>query len=583
MACVESGGGAERFDLSDSEDVGGVETRAAGEAALLGVESNASGEIASVFSLPWHALPAEAVKAARAATGGTGEAEVLEAFELLDSDSSCGDASAMGEVTSLYTMPWDALPEAALEATRAAAQGEMALRGGGGRANSIAEDLLKAVQSARQSKVRCIKASVQRDNFHSVGAGGVLVPTAIIQEDAGSLLKHEFERTMRLAIQADPGEDGPGLILFRADARENIEGSRWLLVVWLPAHCSLASRAVTMRSRGLLTTAVSQPYFLQETFVDTAEDLRWDLVQQSHTKGPLGRRADLALLDPTTGGGGSKMTLKELLKKADDLGLSLPVDDEEDKDTALEELCTIYRDQKGFIGAAEFRRLKRDARTAVKPYPIPPVQAPLAQSESLAKNLHALARQEESCIRLVLAGGATNAISPLVLESVAVRDVHGVVRLAEEAATLRVCSYFLLMHRGCLFFVFWCPESAGGKSSLRLREDACYAVMKASVLRVVLQGFPDPPRGVLQVDAHEAQAILDAAGAVGAGSRSASFGSLMNRDGPSDVAPNVPCIMEIPERLYPPWLGGSKASTIGFVGGGGGAAVRQGALNGGRL
>merc|ERR1712187_443735 len=69
--------------------------------------------------------------------------------------------------------------------------------------------------------------------------------------------------------------------------------------------------------------------------------------------------------------------------------------------------------------------------------------------------------------------------------------------------------FFVMYNRDDLLFIHWCPENT--KDSVRVMEDARYAVLKSVVLSHILKAIPQPSPRVIQVDAREPQDIADGA------------------------------------------------------------------------
>ena len=68
--------------------------------------------------------------------------------------------------------------------------------------------------------------------------------------------------------------------------------------------------------------------------------------------------------------------------------------------------------------------------------------------------------------------------------------------------------YFALYTQDDLVFVHWCPDRMSRDPFTRMRDDSRYAVLKSSVLSLVMEAF-DPQVRVLQVDAREPQELAD--------------------------------------------------------------------------
>ncbi|CAE8725682.1 unnamed protein product, partial [Polarella glacialis] len=395
--------------------------------------------------------------------------------------------------------------------------------------------LSAGVRSARASAVRCLKAMV-------VGGDGArtLALACSLQEEPGAALEAEWERCVKNLIDSEK----PCLLLLRTDEHENIDGSRWLLVAWLPQSASEAERALYMRSRSLLADLVPQPYFLRELLASDKRGLSWSAAcaAMAQTVGALRARSG-----------------------------------EED------------------IVGEQVLRLQRQTCSGGH------IEGPVTQSQSLAAFLGRLVKREDSCLRLVLStqramgassgfapgeGGATGSqrapplLEAKVVESRTPRELAKA-GLPSGACFFALCSRNPESSRDDLIFVHWCPDRVVGKdSSTRSFEDTRYAVLKGMVLQIVLAAFPHRPR-VLQVDAREPEDItagtnraVEAADGTAPGIPAGAVGASEDRrptkgytDWPADwpeasTAVAMPASLALPRRPVPHWRGGSKAHSI---------------------
>lgn len=228
----------------------------------------------------------------------------------------------------------------------------------------------------------------------------------------------------------------------------------------------------------------------------------------------------------------------------------------------------------------------------------------MALSPLVSNAVQRLARHEDPCIRLQLIGsknpikwstdmGSKSGPNLLTLDGKA-HDCRGPAYLAKSALPSSAC-FFATCHKKDLFFVLWCPETAMKKDTVRVLEEARYAVMKSIVLGCILRAFSQPPTRVVQINAREAQDIHEAVQKA-LGEEPASRSSVessrqvrfsegqsgqreggaerpwpspgANADWPSDwpsaaFPAAMPSTLSLPQRPVPPWRGGSKNHTIG--------------------
>lgn len=341
-------------------------------------------------------------------------------------------------------------------------------------AENVDSQLRTTIRSARRSGVRCIKTIVVG---HSGGAGGegrwaagghTLALATTVQEEHGASLGAEFER----CVAAIADDAAPSMLLFRVDERENVDGSRWLLVTWVPSASPLAERSTCVRSRYLLLGLVPQPYYLSELMADERSGLTW----------AAARAANAVLLRET--------------------GLSTP------------ELVSAKE-------PVSFRCLSVS---------LPTMQRSLEHDESLAALLTRFANKEEPSLMLRIRaprararvetdfdGGAPDAegAAPPRAESEHITligkacqwrtpsQIVGSTKLPSSAC------YMAMMVREDLLFVLWCPEEAAEQKK-RLGDARC-ALLKTEVLEVLMSAFGEKRPRVLQVHARDKKDITDGA------------------------------------------------------------------------
>lgn len=405
-------------------------------------------------------------------------------------------------------------------------------------AELVDPQLRASVRGARSNAVRCLKAIIVGQ---SVGVGNppsdlttpalgsdghgevTLALGSLLHEDLALSMEEEFERCVEQLIE----DDKPCLLLFRADGRENIEGSRWLLVAWMPKKAPDADRAAYMRSRGLLSDLVSQPYFLREYFAHRRLELKWRLVcsaVEDREKAPPGS-------SPPVGLGCHECTLPD---GPIALGASLVVLLQ--RFMRKEDLCLRLN----LIGS----------KTPVK-----------------------WAAQQP---------GSRGGPDLLILDA-KTHDCKNVLNLAKSGLPSSVC-FFVTFSKDDLVFVHWCPDMNLRKDAARAMEEARYAVLKRVVLQTVLKACTNPPERVIQIDAREQLDIHE--GVIGRAVDSTSSplplrGSPrpadLERSWPSPGSPAdwpwdwpaaasgtvMPSSLVFPERHVPHWRGGSKMHTIG--------------------
>lgn len=335
-------------------------------------------------------------------------------------------------------------------------------------------------------------------------------------------LEKEFQRCVAEAVPKQP----PCLLLFRTDQRENVEGCRWLMVVWLPSTAPEAECAMCVHSRGLLAKLVPQPYFLRELFACGPHQLTWRAACEANAescKEAAGRRAPHARLH-----------------------------------------CA----PPGSTAAAV-------------------ISGPVTQAPTLQGLLERLVRREDHCIRLVLMASARvtagGLVAPPTLEA-KVCESRSPAHLAKAGLPAGAC-YFVMYSKDDLAFIHWCPESMSSKDTTRIHDDARYAILKAAVLSIVAGAFPSPQPRVLQVNAREPQDIVDGINRATAPEASTAPALPLRLSGrsqegerswpaPGAVADwpdhwpsaassgTAPVSLVLPQRPVPPWRGGARTGTI---------------------
>eukprot|EP00930_Biecheleria_cincta_P036199 TRINITY_DN24836_c0_g1_i1.p1 TRINITY_DN24836_c0_g1~~TRINITY_DN24836_c0_g1_i1.p1 ORF type:complete len:426 (+),score=66.58 TRINITY_DN24836_c0_g1_i1:57-1334(+) len=399
-------------------------------------------------------------------------------------------------------------------------------------AELVETSLRTAVQTARARYIRCLKAAVATgaEASGSDPAPRSLVLAGSVAEEGGALLEKEFLKSVQELI-----EDGkPCLLLFRADTCENIDGSRWVLLTWLPPSVSETERSIYIRSRSLLSDLVAQQYFLSEHFVSKRSQLAWTSISAAQSSSS---------------------------SKRDD----------------KMELSKAQRPPSGECS----------------------VEAPLRHSSALQGLLQRLANREDSCLRLLinmrdlssLDSKETTMIVPLL--EAKVLECRSPAQLAKGDLP-SAAAFFALCSREDLLFIHWCPDRVMTRDTVgRMREDARYAVLKASVLKTVLAAFPAPGPRLLQVDARDPQELVDNANkaADAAALAEAAGQGLMpgaisgySAEGASPEAPwpakgapadwpldwpaeatrhvRMPASLSLPARPVPWWRGGSKTTSF---------------------
>jgi len=213
--------------------------------------------------------------------------------------------------------------------------------------------------------------------------------------------------------------------------------------------------------------------------------------------------------------------------------------------------------------------------------------------------LQRLANKEDSCLKLVVIRTARQQAPQLEAK---VMDCRSPSQLAKADLPSTSC-FFALVTRDDLVFVHWCPDRLSRDPHTRMRDDSRYAVLKPTVLRLVLAAFPAPPR-VLQVDAREPQELADNANKAderaeadaadskvlvpqGTGGYPPADGcepkwpARSKADWPFDwpkeviTAVAMPAALQLPMRPVPHWRGGSKNHSISSSAPSIGSAVRK--------
>mmetsp|Transcript_3275 Transcript_3275/g.5946 ORF Transcript_3275/g.5946 Transcript_3275/m.5946 type:complete len:415 (-) Transcript_3275:53-1297(-) len=387
-------------------------------------------------------------------------------------------------------------------------------------AELVDAQLRSGVRAARPGGHRCFKALIVGGTKGGEALGDAdgrsgqrtLALANAMAEVAGASLDSEFSRCVTALVD----DTSPSLFLFRTDTCENVDGSRWLLVAWLPDRAPEAERAVYVRSRSLLARLVPQPYFLREFLAEKREDLSWNIARVGND---VGEDVWSAALDDIIGGciSGS--------------GLSTPM-----------------------------------------------LKAPLQHRKTLAGLLQRLANREDPCLQMLLSSSGSRVYSgragaAITLEAQA-NDSRSPTQLAQARLPGKAC-YFVMPMRDHVLFFLWCPDTSGvPKDHLRIAEDTRYAVLKTSVIRLIVEAFPDPKPYVAQVEAREQADIVEGAAKAAEKAKRAAIGTAdlpyMNELNPErrhNPAQAVPSTMSIESRPFPPWRGGSKSHTISSGGG----------------
>eukprot|EP00927_Polykrikos_kofoidii_P078154 TRINITY_DN75010_c0_g1_i1.p1 TRINITY_DN75010_c0_g1~~TRINITY_DN75010_c0_g1_i1.p1 ORF type:complete len:457 (+),score=60.66 TRINITY_DN75010_c0_g1_i1:149-1519(+) len=422
-------------------------------------------------------------------------------------------------------------------------------------ADIVDVQLRTGVRSALQKGIRCLKVSVVNESAaHSTENAGdsqvgdkttsdaisdddlrVLALQVALKEEPGQPLDKEFMRCV--TKQVEPKK--PVLFLFRTDENENLDGSRWLLVSWLPTDAPELQRALHVRSRGLLARLVPQPYFLTELFARDHRQLTWSNVRE--TCGVM------------FGGGVGKVT-KELAGTAHQMS-----------------------------SAQTTQMVPETYRPEIVPgnKAIAPKKSPTKLFEKSAEVLRRFARGEVFCVRVVLSREDTS--NKIMSLDVQVSEAKTAWMLAQAGLPNHDC-YFAMHLTGNLLFVLWCPD-APQKDLHRVSEDIRHAAMKASVAEVVFGALPEPRPRLIQIDARDPGDIVDGAsgqpiGTTRGSSRSGALarpvaeadlstvvtGNTFGLHGPAppqrSPTATIPSSLAFPERPFPPWRGGSKVHTI---------------------
>lgn len=291
-----------------------------------------------------------------------------------------------------------------------------------------------AVRSARTNAVRSLKILVEDGP-----QGAALGQATLLPEAFGASLHDEFARCVIALADASPC-----LFLFRADNAENVDGSRWLLVAWIPFEAPAADRVVCNSCVGLLARLVPHPYFLRE-FV--AKD-----------------RAELTLAKAFAGAHPS---------------------------TAV--ACSL--NERAHSGSSH------------------DMIVDIEVSETASALLTSLAKGDELGIQIWFTVDPHDEGSqPRLLDTLEgqVCGSRSVTQLAHSALSTSSCYYALLMPDH-LLFVLWNPDPGGAQRLGRAAQMARSALLKATVLDHVLRPFGRSTPRVVQVDAQEAQDLMDSA------------------------------------------------------------------------
>lgn len=384
-------------------------------------------------------------------------------------------------------------------------------------AELVDAQLRGGVRSARPGGHRCFKALVVGGSQGGEALGDAdgksgqrtLALAKALHEEEGASLESEFNRCVAGLVE----DRVPSLFLFRTDTAENINGSRWLLVAWLPDKAPEVERAVYVRSRSLLARLVPQPYFLREFLAEKREDLTWKTARAGNDSG---EEAWSATLDDIISSCAS----------ASGLTMSLP-------------------------------------------------KGPVNHRKALPALLQRLANREDPCVQMLLAVSGSKLYSgkagcACTLEAQA-NDSRSPTQLAQANLPRKAC-YFVMPMRDHVLFFLWCPDTTGvSKDHSRVVEDTRYAVLKTSVIRIILEAFPEPKPFVAQVEARDPQDIIEGAARAAEKAKRAALGTVdlpyvseLNPERRYNTAQAVPSTMSIDSisRPFPPWRGGSKSHTI---------------------
>jgi len=372
-------------------------------------------------------------------------------------------------------------------------------------AEDVDDDLRMKVLNARQKGLRCFKAIVIGSQKR------VLALAHEVIEDPTETLDEEFVRAMAETVE----DKSPCLLLFRTDQRENIDGCRWLLIIWIPDGSSQIERSIVVRSRNLLCQLVPHPYFLREYFV--------------------GNRKKLTLAAARGATAPSVAVEKVDASPALNCNAAPVLPDSFNRSSVLNDLLGRFAS-------------KQDPCVRLRLNSVGPQKSAKAGLANIVRSASAASKLEHPNMP-VLDCQVCEARSP-----------------AQLTGVLSSYSCFFAMHlRDAILFLFWCPEGrgAGPRDCARSVDDARHAVLKATVLNTLLDFFPGKKPRVIQIEAREQQEILEGASVAAArcssmdsDDRSTSLGSLLT------PAANVPCAMGFPERPVPPHRGGTKAHTI---------------------
>ncbi|CAJ1368309.1 unnamed protein product [Effrenium voratum] len=165
-------------------------------------------------------------------------------------------------------------------------------------ADTVESQLRNTVRAARTRSLRCVKAIIAKKSSN-LDPDSVTYTLALANSapDEGQSLDKEFQRCVKGLLEPEK----PSFLLFRADLCENIDGSRWLLLAWLPDVVPEIDRARYVRSRGLLADLVPQPYFLSELLAREVKSLVWSSAAAalSRTRRPKEAEEDLPAKPPT--------------------------------------------------------------------------------------------------------------------------------------------------------------------------------------------------------------------------------------------------------------------------------------------
>lgn len=397
-------------------------------------------------------------------------------------------------------------------------------------ADTVSQELRSAIRSARTEGVRCIHAVVSTATVEQETGDGNVESTKVLElgvekiilEDHLVSLENEFVNAVANKVLP---EQGARLFLFRTDREENIEGSRWLLVTWIPRSCAEAERALYMRSRPLLESLVYQPHFFTEVFAKSKADLSWANVVHALAGGEVSKPH------------------KTIAK------------------------CSIN----GNI-----------------------ISGPLTKPAQFGKVLERFVQRDISCIRLQLVGVKSSikwpawcktGPTPLTVDAEP-HECRNASHLPKSGLPLHAAFFATyIADKGDFAFVSWCPDTSLKKDTFRVLDEARCAVLRTTVLEVVLEHFPQRPERIVQINARDSQELEDAIYKATNGSMGANAcGQARERretqterfwptagklpDWPEEwpldaFTSTMPSSLCFPKRLVPPWRGGSKAHTIG--------------------